>query len=82
LNRDTVVVPREASSSLSIHSTTTGKTLSSGMYDETPISVSCSHNARRGGNSGFSDMPMYVVVATKRKGILQTLDVDFIRNSF
>ena len=76
LNSEAVVIPWEMSGSVSIHSILTGKTLSRGTISEVPMAVSCS--VARGTTTGKTDMPMYVVAAMKRKGLLQSFDVQFI----
>jgi WD40 repeat protein len=59
-----LLIPNEHSSSISIHCTLTGRTLSRGTLEEQPLSVACTRFMTA---EGF---PRFAVAACKRKGVL------------
>lgn len=59
-----LLIPNEHSSSISIHCTLTGRTLSRGTLEEQPLSVACSRFLTPDG------LPRFAVAACKRKGVL------------
>jgi WD40 repeat protein len=70
-----LLIPNELSSSISVHCTLTGKTLSRGSLEEQPLSVISSRFTTAEG------LPRYAVAACKRKGVLIPFHVAYSQSA-